>query len=187
MSWRMQWQQFKQRMGMASEDDTKRPGEGRPPYSPYPLPKPEDEDMVIGDDDVGLVRNPPHLPGLSGVMVRGNGAIELFAGPDAGIRIDPNGAITIIGKRINLFSSGELHLKTAQHGLVWNDVVPFYKRMLHGTTATAMPVTVFPHAPQETALGLLSGNIATSILVAKEKSLADTDRSLLSWLARGMQ
>lgn len=164
---------FAEKLFGRSERSEPAPGENKAvPYTPYPV---EDPSVLFGLRDVALLSQ-PGLHGISSVAVRENGCIELFAGKSCGMRIDPNGKITLIADKMVLAASS-LDIATSPEGITWNGEIPFQKPALQGVTATGTPVTVFAYSPNDPldrpAKGILTMAPSSRLLKSVEEWFAE--------------
>lgn len=74
------------------------------------------KDFLIKEDEVAI----KHLKTGAIVRLTDDGYIDIFAGDQLGIRLDPQtNSINLFGERINLFGS-QVHIRTKPHGFIWN-------------------------------------------------------------------
>lgn len=74
------------------------------------------QDDFIKPDEVALKH--PQTGAI--VRLRDDGCIDIFAGDQLGIRLDPQtNSINLFGERINFFG-GQIHFRSKPNGLIWN-------------------------------------------------------------------
>lgn len=73
-------------------------------------------DSLIKEDEIAL----KHPNSNATVKLSDDGCIDLFAGPQLGIRIDPNtNSVNIFGDNLNFFGK-QVQVKSKANGFVWN-------------------------------------------------------------------
>lgn len=73
-------------------------------------------DYLIKEKEVGL----KHDEAGSIIKLSDDGCIDIFAGDEVGIRLDPNTrTINFFADHLNIFS-GEVRMRTAPYGVSWN-------------------------------------------------------------------
>lgn len=101
-------------------NDTRKPF--NPEYSIRKETLPSEDDIVI-----------KHPANGSNIRIKDNGVIQMFAGNNLGIKIDPNyNAITFYANKANFFTPN-IHFITDDNGLKWN-FTPFNRALADPTS-----------------------------------------------------
>lgn len=107
------------------------------------------KDYIIKEDEIALKH--PHTGAI--VKLCDDGCIDLFAGEQLGIRLDPNTeTANIFADNINFFGKN-VNFRTNPHGLTWNGYA--FNPALHEEEEQAVPVMVKSEGKMQYSEGII--------------------------------